>query len=77
MGESVWEDYKQHFETCAIVNGWNKEQKAQFLAVSLVGSARELLQGVFLKSNIAYSMLLRRLKERYGLSEHSNLHRST
>ena len=34
------EDYEQHFEACATVNGWNKEQKAQFLAVSLVGPAR-------------------------------------
>ena len=59
------------------MNGWSKEQKAQFLAVSLVGPARELLQGVSLKSSIAYSMLLRCLRERYGPGEHSNLHRST
>ena len=59
------------------MNGWSKEQKEQFLALSLVGPARELLQGVSLKSSIAYSILLRRLRERYGQGEHSNLHKST
>ena len=66
----------QHFEACATVNDWNKEQKAQFLALNLVGPARELLQGVFLKSSIAYSMLLRCLRERYGPGAHSHIHRS-
>ena len=59
------------------MNVWSNEQKAQYLAVSLVGPARELLQGVSLKSTIACSMLLRRLRERYGPGEHSNVHRST
>ena len=76
-GEGLWEDYEQNFEACATVNGWNKEQKAQFLAVSVFGQARELLQEVSLKSSIALCMLLRRLREKYGPGEYSNLHRST
>ena len=39
-GEGVWEDNEQNFEAYTTVNGWNKEQKAQFLAVSLVAPAR-------------------------------------
>ena len=72
-GDGVWEDHKQNIEACASVNGWNKEQQVQFLAVSLVGPARELLLGVPLKSSIAYSILLRRLREKYSPGEHSNL----
>ena len=60
----VWEDYEQHFEACTTVSDWNKKQKAQFLAVILVGPARELLQGISLKNIIAYSLLLRRLREK-------------
>ena len=51
-GDGVWEDHKQNIEACASVNGWNKEQQVQFLAVSLVGPARELLLGVPLKSAV-------------------------
>ena len=72
-GECIWEDYEQNFEACA----WNKGLKAKFLAVSLVGSARELLQGVYLKNSNAYSMLLRRLRKRYCPGELSNVHRNT
>jgi hypothetical protein len=36
-GSSSWLDYKCHFEACASVNGWNKETKGLFLALSLRG----------------------------------------
>ena len=59
------------------MNSWSKEQKASFLAAGLVGQAKELLQGVSLKSIIAYSMFLRCLRERCDPGDHSNFHRST
>ena len=34
-GSIAWIDYKAHFEACAELNGWNKEQKGLYLSVSL------------------------------------------
>ena len=38
-GKSSWTDYIAHFEICCEINGWTPPQQAQYLSVSLRGSA--------------------------------------
>ena len=41
-----WVSWISHFEDCAILNGWNNERKAQFLAVRVRGAALLQLQSL-------------------------------
>ena len=45
-GKSSWEPFLAQFEIAARMNGWNDEQKAQFLATSLLGNATLILSNM-------------------------------
>ncbi|MCG8045579.1 MAG: retroviral-like aspartic protease family protein [Candidatus Thiodiazotropha endolucinida] len=73
-GSVAWVDYKAHFEACAELNGWSKEQKGLYLSVSLRGQA----QGVF--GNLgsgkpAYDDLVTALEERFAPPNQTELYR--
>ena len=73
-GSVAWMDYKAHFEACAELNGWNKEQKGLYLSVSLRGQA----QGVF--GNLGsgkhdYDGLVTALEERFAPPNQTELYR--
>ena len=68
-GSTPWRDYKAHFESCALINGWAPLQKAQFLAASLRGPAQEVLADLEKGTLQNYSSLQRRLERRFGPGE--------
>ena len=42
-GKMSWADYIAHFEICCKVNGWNFQQRDQYLSVSLWGPAYQVM----------------------------------
>ena len=38
-----WQDYKSHFDACAMLGKWNELEKVLYLAVSLRGQAKGVL----------------------------------
>ena len=73
-GSVAWADYKAHFEACAELNGWTKQQKGLYLSVSLRGQA----QGVF--GNLGtgkhdFDDLVTALEERFAPPNQTELYR--
>ena len=66
-----WVDYKEHFESCKLVNGWDDEEASVFLAASLQGPALKVLihHGSGEKKRHTYSELLKLLDGRFGPGE--------
>ena len=62
-GVSSWHDYRQHFENCAAINGWNDMEKLLFLSAALTETATSVLVGVKYDS---YSELCAALERRFG-----------
>ena len=69
-------DYLAHFEMCATINGWNDQQKASFLAVSLRDTAQMLLGDLTGESLLNFDILKRELESRFGLEAQSELFRT-
>ena len=44
--DSLWESYHAQLEITAELNGWNKQQKAAYLATSLEGPALNILENL-------------------------------
>ena len=65
-GITSWEDYRSHFQYCSLLNGWNSEQKGQFLAALLSGPAQKVLKRVENSGDVTYSRLVQQLDNQYG-----------
>lgn len=65
-----------HFERCAIVNGWNEEEKAMCLAASLRGESRELLSGRSDEECRQYTKIVERLQLNFGGEKQARLHQA-
>lgn len=63
-GSGPWRDFKAHFESCAFINDWSQEEKAQFLAVSLKGAAQMVIGD--LPQRPSYAALMEMLEGRFG-----------
>ena len=74
-GKEVLSAYLQHFTLCATLNGWNDTQKAQFLAVSLAGEARQVINGLDLDRLRDYRYLIAALQARFDPVGRTELHR--
>ena len=61
-----WEDYKSHFQYCSLLNGWNVEQKGQFLAALLSGPAQKILKRLETSGEVTYTRLVNQLDNQYG-----------
>ncbi|KAH3708005.1 hypothetical protein DPMN_067444 [Dreissena polymorpha] len=59
-GVGAWADYKAHFEACAKLNGWDSDQKAMYLSVSLRGQAQRVY-GNLASMDATYEDLVRAL----------------
>jgi len=67
--------FLNQLDTCAQYNGWNKEDRASHLRVSLKGNAAYIIDEEKLKG-ASYSMLIKHLKNRFGTEGQSSLYRS-
>ena len=72
-GRSSWEAYSTQFEMLAELNGWSEAEKA---AVSLRGSALNVLTNLPEKQRRSYSALVRVLKNRFGTGHQAELNRA-
>ena len=69
-------EYLMHFARCAIVNGWNEEEKAMFSTASLRGDSRKLLSGLTELECKQYSKIVERLQLRFGVEKQAELHQA-
>ena len=75
-GSIAWQDYKAHFELCAELNKWSSVQKANYLAVSLRGTAQELLGDMSSELRQNYQFLSETLCARFGSEGQTELFRT-
>ena len=73
-GVGAWADYKAHFEACAKLNGWDNDQKAMYLSVSLRGQTQGVY-GNLASKDATYEDLVRALEERFAPPNQTELYR--
>jgi len=66
--------FLNQLDTCAKYNGWNVEDKASHLRVSLKGNAAYIIDDETLEG-ASYPKLIKRLKSRFGTEGQSSLYR--
>lgn len=76
-GRSSWEDYLAHFSLVAELNHWDSVTKATYLAVSLVGSAREVLGDLSTDQRKDYAALTAALTTRFGTENRTEIYRAS
>ena len=74
-GTEDWNTYIQHFDWCAEINGWTEQEKAQFLAVSVTGTARQVLAGVDKERLRHYGVVVQILRARFDPVGRMEFHR--
>ena len=65
-GKTPLSNYLLHFEMCASLNGWTDREMANYLAVSLRGSAQGLLNSLHPAERDIYGCVVKALKDRFG-----------
>ena len=58
-GNSSWMDWAEHFETVAVVNGWQDEEKLLWLRVRLVRRAATAFKRVLVGARASYGQCSR------------------
>ena len=64
-GQAPWGDWKLHFDDVAAVNGWNADQKLQWLRVRLIGRAQKAFYRLPEENRATYDAAARALQERF------------
>jgi hypothetical protein len=72
-GKTPYEDYQVQFCMLSELNGWSKNERALYLAGSLGGSARSVLNDIGAKDRYDYDKLDEALRERFGTDDQSEL----
>ncbi|CAC5386872.1 unnamed protein product [Mytilus coruscus] len=75
-GDEDLNEYLAQFEILAEINGWNYATKSLYLAGSLKGGAKALLNELDKESRKDYDSLVKVLDNRYGSAEKSELFRA-
>lgn len=65
-GKTSWQNYKSHFDACAMLGNWNKQEKGLYHDVSLRGQAQGLLWNLSEEALNDYDELARALTERFS-----------
>ena len=55
--QAPWGDWKLHFDDVAAVNGWNADQKLQWLRVRLIGRAQKAFDRLPEEKRAIYALL--------------------
>ncbi|MES9879321.1 MAG: hypothetical protein ABW185_00370 [Sedimenticola sp.] len=71
-----FEDFLTQFEITTEINGWNYKSKSLYLANSLTGAARALLNELNAEQRRDYNCLVNKLTERYGPENRAEVFRS-
>lgn len=71
-----FEDFLTQFEITAEINGWNYKAKSLYLANSLTGAARAILNELTAEQRRDYQNLVQKLTERYGSENRAEVYRS-
>ena len=74
-GTEDWNTYIKHFEWVAELNGWNEREKANFLTVSVTGTARQVLAGLPKERLLDYHDVVKVLQSRFDPTGRLELHR--
>ena len=75
-GKSLWEPYIAQFEIVTGMNQWNDEQKGNYLATSLKGSAFTVLGNLGTETRQDYRALAAALESRFRAAHQQELHRT-
>ncbi|KAL9970195.1 hypothetical protein ACROYT_G022529 [Oculina patagonica] len=75
-GTQSLRDYLKHFERCSVVNGWNEDEAAVFLAASLRGEAQKVLNGMSDSDCRNYAKIVDKLELRFGVEKQRELHQA-
>ena len=73
-GTQSLRDYLKHFDRCSVVNGWNQEEAALFLAAGLRGEAQKMLNGMSDSDCRTYAKIVEKLELRFGVEKQRELH---
>lgn len=75
-GHDDFEDFLTQFEITSEINGWDYKAKSLYLANSLTGTARALLNELSAEQRRDYKSLVQKLAERYGSENRTEVFRS-
>ena len=75
-GTQSLRDYLKHFERCSVVNGWNKEEAAVFLAASLRSEAQNVINGMSDSDCRNCAKIVDKLELRFGVEKQRELHQA-
>ena len=75
-GLSSWQDYKSHFDACAMLGKWSELEKGLYLAVSLRGQAQGVLGNLSGEELHNYDELVKTLSERFAPPNQTELYRA-
>ena len=75
-GTEGFEDFLAQFEITTEINGWDYRAKSLYLANSLIGSARSLLNELTSEQRRDYSSLVQKLTARYGSENRAEVFRA-
>ena len=75
-GTEDFEDFLVQFEITTEINGWDYRAKSLYLANSLIGSARSLLNELTSEQRRDYSSLVQKLTARYGSENRAEVFRA-
>ena len=73
-GEASWDDWVTHFDNCAVVNGWDAENKFKFLKVRLTGRAQTAFQRLPADKKDSFDHAIAALRERFEPSSKRELY---
>ena len=74
-GKTSWLDYLAHFEICSDINGWSRQQRTQYLSVSLRGMACQVMCSMLAAKRYDYVELVAALGRRFNPQNQNELFR--
>jgi len=75
-GKVSWNAFQAQFETVARRQGWNDEEKAYQLVISLKGAAVEVLEHLTVAQMRSYTCVVRALQRRFGRRQQPEVYRA-